>query len=98
MGKINIYFGKDKVNSKILLIENEEEKKVVTFDGGTDGLINGVVDLYGENVIENLKKHFNELIQTNSLNYFDNMITNDNLYNSDILNEFELTEIIKYKE
>ena len=98
MRKINIYFGKDKVNSRMLLIENVEEKKVITFNGGSNGLIDDVVDLYSENVIEKLKEHFNELIKTNSLNNFTDMIADDNLHNNDILNEFELTKIAEYEE
>ncbi len=92
--KIKIYFGKNN-GENVEIFENVTDGKVIVLNGGSTGKI-GNVDLYSDNVIDDLKKFNNELLKNNEMNSF--YCISDEIYDQNVLNEFELTLITEYTE
>lgn len=82
MKKINIYSGKTN-GENVVIFENVKDKKIIVLNNSI-----------GE--IEKLKEYYNGLIKNNNLNAFYNI--SDELYNSNVLNEYKTELIATYYE
>lgn len=82
MKKIKIYYGKTNAYNAEV-IENVTDGKVIVLD--TTKTLEEVKEFYNTN-LDNLN------------NFYDMVNANNDIYDNNVLNEFELTEIVEYEE
>lgn len=82
MKKIKVYYGKTNAYNAEV-IENVTDGKVIVLD--TTKTLEEVKEFYNTN-LDNLN------------NFYDMVNANNDIYDNNVLNEFELTEIVEYEE
>ena len=82
MKKIKVYYGKTNAYNAEV-IENVTDGKVIILD--TTKTLEEVKEFYNKN-LDNLN------------NFYDMVNANNDIYDNNVLNEFELTEITEYEE
>lgn len=82
MKKIKVYYGKTNAYNAEI-IENVTDGKVIVLD--TTKTLEEVKEFYNKN-LDNLN------------NFYDMVNANNDIYDNNVLNEFELTEITEYEE
>lgn len=87
---MKIYFEKTN-GSNLVIMTNEETAKI--FDAAPSGIFEGI-DLYTDDAVDQLRKHFSDLEESGELNGYNEIYSDNEVDFSDILPELEEATLV----